>query len=158
MHLGKNLHWLVLALLVVGMASLGAATSFSVDTSSEWNNGNFDGTTVNNSKLQLLPETKTYDYTGSNETYDVPVDGTYEFHIYGAEGSDGSAFNQGSGGKGGAINGTYDLTSSDTVDIYVGEKGSAPSGGWGYYDGGDGGSGSEGKAGDETRRGGRVGV
>ncbi len=62
-----------------------------------------------------------YDYTGGEQTFTVPVSGTYKFDVWGAQG--GTDSNGYHGGYGGYSSGTINLPSSDKIYIYVGEKG-----------------------------------
>ncbi len=83
-------------------------------------------------------------YTGSVQTYTVPLTGTYKLEVWGAQGSNTAA------GKGGYSYGTVSLTNNSILYIYVGGQGGNPtfsanysygvsgtsSGGAGGYNGG----------------------
>ncbi|WP_081618608.1 fimbrillin family protein [Segatella paludivivens] len=61
-----------------------------------------------------------FGYTGSVQTYTVPLTGTYNLEVWGAQGNDGSL------GKGGYSYGTVSLTKNTILYIYVGGQGGNP--------------------------------
>ena len=82
---------------------------------------------------------ETFSYTGSSQTYTATHSGTFTFKLWGAQGGSGYTT---TGGKGGYSTGTYNLTSGQTIYIYVGGAGSKASGvasGGGWNGGGNGG-------------------
>ena len=80
--------------------------------------------TINvNRKLSL-----DYDFTGGVQTFIAPYTGEYLFENWGAEGSSQSA--DITGGKGGFVSGTVNLTKGDLVYVYVGGQGNATSKGF----------------------------
>ena len=62
-----------------------------------------------------------FDYTGGEQTFTAPVNGTYKLEVWGAQG--GTDSNNYHGGYGGYSSGTMNLSTSDKIYIYVGEKG-----------------------------------
>lgn len=85
--------------------------------------------------------TKTYNYTGSVQTFIAPYTGTYTLEAAGAQG--GTEI--GEGGKGGKSTGSIKLNEGDILYIYVGQAGTTSSAGW--YDGGYNGGGGSGQYG-----------
>lgn len=63
-------------------------------------------------------------YTGSEEVYTVPYDGTYTIEAAGAEGTLGSKCEGLKTGKGAKISADFDLTAGDKLHIIVGGQGS----------------------------------
>src|ERR1700730_6347380 len=62
-----------------------------------------------------------FDYTGSPDTFTVPVTGTYRILAFGAQGGNSEA--GGGGGLGAEIGGEFSLTAGETLNIYVGGAG-----------------------------------
>jgi hypothetical protein len=62
-----------------------------------------------------------FDYTGSPDTFTVPVTGTYRILAFGAQG--GNSLAGGGGGLGAEIGGEFSLTAGETLNIYVGGAG-----------------------------------
>ena len=62
-----------------------------------------------------------YDYTGGEQAFTAPITGTYKLEVWGAQG--GTDSNNYHGGYGGYSSGTMNLSTSDKIYIYVGEKG-----------------------------------
>ena len=91
------------------------------------------------SEKTLSVTTKTlvqnFAYTGGQQTFNVPVTGTYKLEVWGAQGGT----NTKTGGKGGYSVGTISLTSNTNIYVYVGGQPSSYTGG--YNGGGSGGSG-----------------
>jgi len=82
-----------------------------------------------------MATTETFNYTGNKQTYTVPSG--YEkvrVLLKGAEGNDAFA----NGGDGGVVEGVLSVSPGETLNVYVGEQGGQPSGGW--PDGGNGNS------------------
>ena len=82
-----------------------------------------------------------FSYTGDVQYWTVPVDGTYTFEAWGAQGGDGGT-EASAGGKGGYARGDITLKKGDIVAIYVGGKGERSTGlntGGGFNGGGHGG-------------------
>ena len=72
-------------------------------------------------KVYTGPTEWNYDYTGGEQTFTVPTTGTYKLETWGAQGySVNSTY---FGGYGGYSSGTMNLSTSDKIYIYVGEKG-----------------------------------
>ena len=73
-----------------------------------------------------------FTYTGSEEVYTVPYDGTYTIEAAGAEGSQGNKYNNLSStvapGKGAIISADFDLTAGDKLHVVVGGQGSTTTG------------------------------
>lgn len=65
-------------------------------------------------------QTKTYDFTGTEQTLKIPATGTYKLEIWGAQG--GNSYD-GVGGYGGYSVGTATLTKDSTLYIHVGGSG-----------------------------------
>ena len=78
-----------------------------------------------------------FDYTGGEQTFTVPVSGTYKLEVWGAQG--GNAYDY-YGGYGGYSNGIITLSTSD--DIYIGVGGSGKTSGEGIEGGYNGGGSS----------------
>ena len=67
-----------------------------------------------------------FKYTGSLQTYRIPVKGVYQIKAVGASGSGGNVYNtsyKSVGGKGAQIIGNFNLDKGDTIDIVVGGQG-----------------------------------
>ena len=62
-------------------------------------------------------------YTGSVQTYTVPLTGTYKLEVWGAQGTD---FIKGTGGNGGYSYGTISLTKNKVLYVCVGGQGNPP--------------------------------
>ena len=77
-----------------------------------------DGT--NTEKTTESFQTKTYDFTGTEQTLKIPATGTYKLEIWGAQG--GNSYD-GVGGYGGYSVGTVTLTKDSTLYIHVGGSG-----------------------------------
>lgn len=94
--------------------------------------------------LAVTKASKTFNYTGSEQTFEVPADGWYTIQAYGAEGGESlSDMTSGTtpkyGGKGGYSSISYYLTKGETLYIYCGEKGgngTRNTGGAGGWNGG----------------------
>jgi hypothetical protein len=74
----------------------------------------------------VVPAVADFDFTGSVQTWVVPVTGSYKFEIWGAQGGNGQTGNYNGdylGGKGGYSTGVVNLTSGQTLYIYVGGQG-----------------------------------
>ena len=67
------------------------------------------------------PTEWTFDYTGGEQAFTAPITGTYKLEVWGAQG--GTDSNNYHGGYGGYSSGTMNLSTSDKIYIYVGEKG-----------------------------------
>jgi hypothetical protein len=81
----------------------------------------------------LQAQVTTFDYTGSPDTYTVPIGVTaIQIECYGAEGSTGLGAAGGAGGLGGYASGELAVTPGEVLNIYVGGQD-------GYNGGGDGG-------------------
>lgn len=94
--------------------------------------------------LAVTKASKTFNYTGSEQTFEVPATGWYTIQAYGAEGGE-SLYNMTegttpkSGGKGGYSSISYHLTKGETLYIYCGGKGgngTRNTGGTGGWNGG----------------------
>jgi len=82
---------------------------------------------------QLNAQVTTYDYTGSPDTWVVPVGVTsIQIECYGAQGSEGLGAAGGAGGLGGYSSGELTVTEGEVLNIFVGGQD-------GYNGGGDGG-------------------
>ena len=69
---------------------------------------------------------KSFAYTGGQQSWTVPSTETYKIEAYGASGSGGNTNNNAysaSGGKGAKITGSFSLNSGDTLQIIVGGQG-----------------------------------
>jgi hypothetical protein len=62
-----------------------------------------------------------FSYTGSAQTFDVSMTGTYEIVTYGAAGGSNSSF---SGGQGAELDAFFNLTAGQVLSIDVGGAGS----------------------------------
>ena len=72
-------------------------------------------------KVQVLELDKTFDYTGSEQTYTVKLDGKYKLEVWGAQG--GSYNSEYYGGYGGYSVGTIELKKNQIIYVYVGGQG-----------------------------------
>lgn len=72
-------------------------------------------------KVQVLELDKTFDYTGSEQTYTVKLDGKYKLEVWGAQG--GSYNSEYYGGYGGYSVGTVELKKNQMIYVYVGGQG-----------------------------------
>lgn len=72
-------------------------------------------------KVQVLELDKTFDYTGSEQTYTVKLDGKYKLEVWGAQG--GSYNSEYYGGYGGYSVGTIELKKKQMIYVYVGGQG-----------------------------------
>ena len=72
-------------------------------------------------KVQVLELDKTFDYTGSEQTYTVKLDGKYKLEVWGAQG--GSYNSEYYGGYGGYSVGTIELKKNQMIYVYVGGQG-----------------------------------
>ena len=81
----------------------------------------------------------TFEYTGGAQSVVLPIDGKYEFEVWGASGGGDAA---GVGGKGGYAKGTKTMSKGQTVYVYVGGAGAdgGHGSGGGYNGGGNPGS------------------
>lgn len=70
---------------------------------------------------------KTFNYTGSVQTFTAPEDGTYTLEVWGAEGG-----TSGYGGKGGYAKGTIELKKGQVLKVYVGGQTGWNGGGSGH--------------------------
>lgn len=95
-------------------------------------------------------ESKTFNYTGSSQTWEAPTSQTITVILNGAGGGSGAntAFDGsgGSGGSGGYVEVEVSVERGETLELYIpesggsgGQYGSTGSGGWGYKNGGSGG-------------------
>ncbi len=89
--------------------------------------------------LSYLP--RTFSYTGTVQTYTVPITGTYKLEVWGAQGGTDSSDSI-TAGKGGYAQGQIRLSVNQILYIYVGGQGepTKSNGGGGYNGGGSGGS------------------
>ena len=90
--------------------------------------------TTNESNLKI----KNFSYTGEEETYTVPEDGTYKLETWGASGGNGS--NNSTGGYGGYSSGRIELKAGDKLYVNVGGQGNSSSGSTGKAGGYNGGA------------------
>ena len=67
----------------------------------------------------------TFDYTGSEQTFTVPVSGTYKLETWGAQGGAGNQLENYPGGYGGYSVGLLNLEAGNNLYIYVGSQGSS---------------------------------
>jgi hypothetical protein len=82
-------------------------------------------------------QTTIFDYTGSLQTYTVPADvNQIQITTKGASGGEGGHISSGTGGFGASIQGTYDVTPGEVLNIMVGEEGEGAQ----YVGGGGGGT------------------
>ena len=88
--------------------------------------------------------TKTFNYTGSVQTFTVPATGYYTLTCYGAQ---GGTFSGTLGGYGGMSQLTYPLTKGDVLYIYVGGQGVSIADYSGHPEAGNGGWNGGGKGG-----------
>lgn len=72
-------------------------------------------------KVVVLELDKTFDYTGSEQTYTVKLDGKYKLEVWGAQG--GSYNSEYYGGYGGYSVGTIELKKNQMIYVYVGGQG-----------------------------------
>lgn len=94
-------------------------------------------------KLELkLVDIYNYSYTGSNQTFEAPKDGTYRIEAWGAWAPFiNTSGNLGAHGYGGYTSGTISLRKGQVLYIYVGEAGSNTKTGTTFNGGGTGGTG-----------------
>ena len=80
------------------------------------------GNTSNEKTLSVttLSTVFNFAYTGSSQTFKVPITGTYKLEVWGAQGGGSASY---PGGKGGYSVGTLSLNSGTVLYVYVGEKG-----------------------------------
>lgn len=76
-----------------------------------------NGTLVNKRtrRVTVVPAETDYQYTGQEQVFIPPVNGTYKVELWGAQG--GGSY----GGNGAYTSGTINLTPSETLYVYVGE-------------------------------------
>ena len=92
---------------------------------SEWTNRNISAIT--------LQDEYTFNYTGAEQTWTVPVTGKYKLEVWGASAGNG----QGTGGAtGGYSYGQINLTQGETLYVYVGGEGGGRSNPVGGFNGG----------------------
>ena len=85
-------------------------------------NTNFKETQITTTKIPFTSQS--FAYTGSVQTFTVPVTGTYKLEVWGAQGGTGKANNVTVyGGKGGYSVGTVTLSSGTMIYVYVGGEG-----------------------------------
>ncbi|MFB9278853.1 glycine rich domain-containing protein [Cohnella cellulosilytica] len=96
------------------------------------------------------PVAKTFNYTGSVQTFTAPSTGTYTLEVWGAQGGNSTYDSRVQGGLGGYAKGDINLTAGETISIYVGGQSGWNGGGAGY------GQSSPGGGGTDIRRGGTV--
>lgn len=82
----------------------------------------------------LPPVSKTFSYTGANQTFTAPQTGTYTIQTWGAQGGGGASYPE--GGKGGYATGTITLNKGETLNLYVGGRGNPNAGTAGWNGGG----------------------
>lgn len=80
-----------------------------------------------------------YNFTGSLQSYIVPVTGQYDLMAYGAGGGNGN-FGANRGGRGAEIGGRFTLTAGTVLTVLVGEQGTSAELSFGYSGGGGGGA------------------
>lgn len=69
-----------------------------------------------------------FDYTGSLQTFIIPIDGNYEIEAIGASGSGGNTYSTNftsTGGKGAKIVANFPFKKGEVIDIVVGGKGTS---------------------------------
>lgn len=110
--------------------------------------------TVNQCPTLPIGQSQTFNYTGSVQTFVVPACVTsIHADVRGAQGGAGSS-GSGTGGLGGRAQANINVTPGETLYVYVGGQGGAPTGGW--NGGGQGvGTGSGGGGASDIRRGGQ---
>ncbi len=70
------------------------------------------------------PTEWTFDYTGSEQTFTVPISGTYKLETWGAQGGNAIYTNySGTGGKGSYAGGVIEFNANTKIYVYVGGKG-----------------------------------
>ena len=95
-------------------------------------------------KSEILGKVWEFDYTGGEQTFSVPIKGTYKIELWGAQGGTTKVY-VAQGGKGAYVSGNVDLKKEDEIFIYVGGEGSSTSSGVSeYIKGGYNGGGSTG--------------
>jgi hypothetical protein len=71
--------------------------------------------------------TRTFNFSGSTQTFTAPATGKYVLELWGAQGGSGGYYSyQGAssvGGRGGYSKGEYNLTAGQTITVYVGGQG-----------------------------------
>ena len=78
----------------------------------------------NNGSSNFIGISFNFDYTGSYQTFTVPVTGEYKVELWGAQGgTSNSNTSYGQGGLGGYTAGTILLDKDDTLLVYVGGQG-----------------------------------
>lgn len=102
-----------------------------------------NGTLVNKRtrRVTVVPAETDYQYTGQEQVFIPPVNGTYKVELWGAGGGYGLAngVKKNAPGKGAYTSGEIDLTQGDKLYVYVGQKGAdatVNSGGAKSYNGG----------------------
>lgn len=65
----------------------------------------------------------TFNYTGSQQSFTAPVTGVYTIETWGAKGGDITTHHPQAGAPGGYVKGDIELTTGETILIYVGGKG-----------------------------------
>ena len=68
------------------------------------------------------PTEWTFNYTGSEQTFAVPISGMYKIEMWGAEGYDNPAYNY-SSGKGSYTKGNIELNKNENIYFYIGGVG-----------------------------------
>ena len=97
--------------------------SWNVDNMQDAINDIKENYTPNNKVNDLINQLTSweYEYTGTYDTFNVLVDGTYKIELWGAQGNYGSR-KRAVGGKGAYSSGEIELTKGTKLYIYVGEN------------------------------------
>lgn len=78
--------------------------------------------------------------TGTIQAWTVPYNGKYQFHVYGAKGSQGESTSGGQPTNGARISGVVSLNAGEIIDILVGQMGTTKVSTGNYGGGGGGGT------------------
>ena len=95
------------------------------------NSGNSNSVTMT-AQWDLVNYVKTFSYTGSAQTWTVPVTGRYKIELWGAQGGTDNTTSQGvaetsssrirAGGYGGYVSGEITLKANEPMYVYVGQQ------------------------------------
>ena len=96
---------IALSLIIINMSASHSKLSKTVDSK--------NSIQLKTSKMQF-----DFDYTGNEQTFEVPVTGKYKIELWGAQG--GNYTEEYQGGKGGYVSGTINLNKNDKFYVEVG--------------------------------------
>ena len=87
-----------------------------------------NATTYYAEAISVTSGSKTFDYTGSAQSFTVPITGTYKLETWGAQG--GLGYSSTVGGKGAYATGSVVLTAGTTIYVFVGQNGPMNAAAW----------------------------